>query len=86
MNPKQEMGKYLAELRKRRGLTQRDVSAAMGYSTAQYISNFERGRTLPPMRRIGEIVRLLRADRKRVARILIAAQKKEVLRAVMGKE
>ena len=44
-----ELGKFLAEQRTRAGLTQRDVARRLGYTTPQFVSNWERGVALPPL-------------------------------------
>lgn len=42
-------GDYLRAHRQKAGLTQMDVSDRLGYSTAQFVSNWERGQSLPPV-------------------------------------
>lgn len=42
------IGKFLRDARVSAGLTQRDVSAKMGYTSAQFVSNWERGVCAPP--------------------------------------
>jgi len=38
------------EARERKGITQRELSQKMNYSTAQFISNWERGVSHPPIK------------------------------------
>lgn len=47
-------------LREKAGLTQREVSDALGYSTPQFISNVERGRCRFPIEKLGRIKKLYR--------------------------
>ncbi len=58
--------KQLAELLKQKrikaGLSQRDVSNALGYSTPQFISNWERGVSTPPMDAMPKLAELYHAD------------------------
>ena len=58
--------KQLAELLKqkriRAGLSQRDVSDALGYSTPQFISNWERGISTPPMDAIPKLAEIYLSD------------------------
>lgn len=42
-------GNFLQQKRKEAGLSQRDVSDKLGYSTPQFISNWERGVSNPPV-------------------------------------
>lgn len=48
----EDVGKHLKELREKSKMTQREVSDALGYSSAQFISNFERGIALPPLKKM----------------------------------
>ena len=47
-----EFGEYLKEKRVAADLTQKEVAEKIGYSSAQYISNFERGIALPPLSKL----------------------------------
>jgi transcriptional regulator with XRE-family HTH domain len=49
--PYTEFGNFLANSRDSAGLTQRQVSLKLGYSSAQFISNFERGIATPPIKK-----------------------------------
>lgn len=51
-------GEYLAAARTKAGVTQRDVSICLGYSSAQFISNFECGIALPPLKKLKLLVKL----------------------------
>jgi transcriptional regulator with XRE-family HTH domain len=58
------LGKFLKAHRVELGLSQWDVAKGLGYETAQYVSNWERGVSTPPLktvRKLGEILNL-RAD------------------------
>jgi transcriptional regulator with XRE-family HTH domain len=48
MTPRQHLGTYLRHRRLLAGKTQWDVARAMRYTTAQFISNWERGISVPP--------------------------------------
>ena len=39
--------KRLKKMRLKAGLSQRDVSTALGYTSPQYVSNWERGKSHP---------------------------------------
>lgn len=43
------LGKFLTHARTAAGLTQKEVADALKYSTSQFISNWERGVSLPPV-------------------------------------
>ncbi len=48
-------GEYLLEKRERIGLTQGEVARALGYSSPQFVSNWERGTCSPPFKKIKKI-------------------------------
>jgi len=52
------LGEYLQSMRTKAGLTQREVSLALGYSSAQFISNFERGIAVPPLKKLKILVKM----------------------------
>jgi transcriptional regulator with XRE-family HTH domain len=52
------LGGYLQEMRNKASLTQREVSLALGYSSAQFISNFERGIAVPPLKKLRVLVKM----------------------------
>lgn len=43
------VGNFLKEARESAGLTQQEVASKLSYSTAQFVSNWERGISLPPL-------------------------------------
>lgn len=53
------MGQWLAEKRKAAALTQMDVSRFLGFSTPQFVSNWERGLSIPSKERLPELAKLL---------------------------
>jgi len=56
---KKQFGRYLAEARQTQGMTQADVAKKLGYSSAQYISNWERGAAAPPTSQLAKICEIL---------------------------
>jgi len=48
-------GKWLKIIRKLSGLSQKDVAKAFKYTSAQFISNFERGLCSPPLKDIKKL-------------------------------
>jgi transcriptional regulator with XRE-family HTH domain len=60
MTPRQRFGRFLASARKRAGLSQRDISTAIGIpSGAQFVSNWENGKSLPPASYLPHLLKLL---------------------------
>lgn len=81
----QEFGTYLCELRLKAGLTQRDVSDLIGYSSGQYISNFERGIALPPLAKLKMLVSIYRADIGALLKVYMSVQERLFLEAIKSR-
>lgn len=62
MNQQETLAKYLKSLRERANLSQKTVSEKLGYSTPQFISNWERGISLPPVPAIEALANLYQVD------------------------
>lgn len=60
MTPRQKFGKFLRQLRMRRGLTQWDVAREFGLTSAQFVSNIERGVTFPPDEMVAKLAKIYR--------------------------
>ena len=77
----QPVGQYLKRKRQAAGLTQRDVSIALDYSSAQFISNFEAGICLPPMNKLAVMVKLYKVNPNEILDVVLGHE-----RALMMKE
>jgi len=53
------VGRFLRDRRVKAGLTQWDIASHLRYSTAQFVSNWERGVSLPPVDSLPKLVGLL---------------------------
>lgn len=71
-----EFGSYLLKMREKANLTQREVSLALGYSSAQFISNFERGIAMPPPKKLKILMRLYKMPKREVIQFVIDAKTK----------
>lgn len=54
--------KYLVDCRTKANLTQAQVSLALGYKTPQFVSNWERGLSHPPIDVIPQLAALYNID------------------------
>lgn len=52
-----KFGQYLHNMRLRAGLTQKQISKKLGYQTPQFISNWERGVSCPPLAIVNQLVK-----------------------------
>ncbi len=79
------LGAYLQELRMKKRLTQREVSLRLGYSSAQFISNFERGISMPPLKKLKELKVIYGASRIRLVGLALEGKGLILAEALMPK-
>lgn len=53
-----QLGVFLRESRVRAGLSQMQVAKKLGYTTAQFISNWERGVSEPPLKALKTLAKI----------------------------
>ncbi len=73
-------GNQWKNLREKAGLTQREVSDSLGYSTPQFISNVERGRCRFPVQKLPKIKKLYRLSTEQVLDLFLTEEKTSLLR------
>ena len=76
------LGEYLQSMRTKAGLTQREVSLALGYSSAQFISNFERGIAVPPLKKLKVLVKMYDMPVETVMNMILEAEREIILNAL----
>ena len=76
------LGQYLQDMRIKANLTQREVSLSLGYSSAQFISNFERGICSPPLKKLKELIKLYKMPVEKVMSLVLEGER-EVLNAAL---
>jgi transcriptional regulator with XRE-family HTH domain len=76
------LGEYLQAMRTKAGLTQREVSLALGYSSAQFISNFERGIAVPPLKKLKVLVKMYDMPVETVMDMILEAEREIILNAL----
>lgn len=79
------LGAYLQELRIKKNLTQREVSLRLGYSSAQFISNFERGIAAPPAKKLRELRAIYGASTRRLIALVIEGKRLLIADVLMPK-
>lgn len=62
MSRLKQFGKMLQKAREKAGLTQADVAKTFNYSTAQFISNWERGISYPPYHILRKLCSMYQID------------------------
>lgn len=79
------LGTYLKDKRIQSGLTQSEVSTALGYTTPQFVSNFERGLCSPPLQALAILVSLYKINPEELIDIILDHEK-IMLRETLSKE
>ncbi len=69
---------YLKEKRTSVGLTQGQVAKELGYSTAQFVSNWERGVSSPPLNALRKLAHMYRVDEEEMFESFLAVTLQEV--------
>ncbi|HMN68018.1 MAG TPA: helix-turn-helix transcriptional regulator [Bdellovibrionales bacterium] len=73
-------GNEWKRLREKAGLTQREVSDSLGYSTPQFISNVERGRCRFPVEKLPKIKKLYRLSTDQVLNLFLTEERMVLMR------
>lgn len=79
----QVLGDYLQDKRTKANLSQGDVASKLGYSSPQFISNFERGLCAPPLSKLKQLVQLYKLNGEEVVRLMLKEEEKH-LRVNLG--
>jgi transcriptional regulator with XRE-family HTH domain len=70
---------FLRDARDARGLSQAALASKLGYESAQYVSDWERGISSPPMKKLAKISDLLEIDMDRFFGLLVDVAKERVV-------
>lgn len=81
----EEVGSYLRNARLAKKLTQNRVARQLGYSSAQFISNFERGIALPPVKKLKVLIKLYDLPPTDVIDIINLAERR-ILAVALGEK
>ena len=69
---------YLRQKRLEAGLTQLDCAKLLGFSTAQFISNWERGVAKPPLKSVKKVAEIYNLDIAKFKKHLVGAYKEKL--------
>lgn len=58
-----KLAQYLRHIREEKNLSQKDIAKKLGYQSSQFVSNWERGISYPPMDSLAKLVSILGADK-----------------------
>lgn len=65
------LGTYLKEQRLKRALSQSDLASALKYESPQYISDWERGVSAPPLKKLFPLSRILHVKADVIFQLLL---------------
>lgn len=72
-------GLYLKEKRVNAKLSQNDVAELLGYTSAQFISNWERGLCSPPMDVLQRLIKLYKADPRHLVQLMLEDNERVII-------
>ena len=80
------LGSYLKAKRLASGLTQHDVSSELGYTTPQFVSNFERGLCSPPLSALSVLVQLYKIDAEELIEMIVRHEEHLLRHSLLGEK
>ena len=80
------LGDFLQSKRVKAGLSQGDVATKLGYSSPQFISNFERGLCAPPLNKLKLLVSLYDLNSEELIRLMLKEEEKNLRKHLGGKK
>lgn len=69
---------YLKTKREKAGLSQKQVADRLGYTTPQFVSNWERGISVPPMQTVKKIADIYQTPVEEIFNLLLEATLQQV--------
>ncbi len=78
MKKNAQLSNFLKEKRIASGLSQGDVADKLGYSTAQFISNWERGVAAPPVNILKKLADLYKVNAEELFEVVLEEKIREV--------
>lgn len=79
----QNLGVYLKQKRQETRITQKEVAKKLGYTSPQFVSNFERGLCAPPLKNLKSLVKLYRIQPEEIIDLIVKEQE-DILRKALS--
>lgn len=76
------LGEFLQARRIKMGLSQGDVAKKLGYSSPQFVSNFERGLCAPPLNKLKLLLQLYGLSGDEVLKLMMKEHEKHLRKAL----
>lgn len=84
MKKRGRLAAFLKERRVEVGLTQSDVARKLGYSSPQFISNWERGLANPPVFILRDLTKMYKVSADQMFQLLLEEVKSDLHREFYG--
>jgi len=81
---RKKFGQYLKKSRVNSKLTQAKVAEKLGYSTPQFVSNFERGLCEPPLENLKKLIGIYKLNTDEVINMKLEMEKKKLKSKLKG--
>lgn len=72
------LGIFLQQQRLKKGMSQGDVAKELGYSTNQFVSNWERGLCAPPLDSLAKLTTLCDINRDELMQVMMEDAKRQI--------
>lgn len=79
------LASFLRTHREQSGISQAEVAKKLGYSTPQFISNWERGLSAPPFNALKKLATLYKVDAEELFQVLLETKLDEVAKDMRDK-
>ena len=79
------IGKFFKRAREESQLTQEEIATALGYSSKQIVSNWERGLCSPPLNQVSKLVQLLKLNPEEIVDLFMRASRSEFEKHIYSK-
>lgn len=78
MSKQVNFGKFLKEKREQMGFSQAAIAEKMGYTTPQFVSNWERGLAMPPIKTLKKLADLYKVPQNEMFDVALQATVQQV--------
>lgn len=72
------LGNFLKDKRIESGFSQNEIAAELGYTSAQFISNWERGLCSPPMNIMHKLIKIFKIDPNQLLKLMLEDSRREL--------
>lgn len=79
-----KLSELIKDSRKKVGISQKELSEQLGYTSSQFISNWERGVSSPPMDKLLEICQILRISQSQIVDTIMYETEQTLLSHLKG--